>query len=688
MELLWIFTKRESGQLLIEVLMGMAIAAIILPALFLGFFATKQGKAQQSQRIQAIALMKEAEEVVRSVREKGWSAFSANGVFHPVITNNAWDLISGSENIDGFTRTITISDVFRDQNGVVVESGGTLDPSVKRVYVSVSWEQPYTSLVNSTMYIARYLQNTANTQTSLTDFSAGTTTNTTVINNGGGEIMLSANSKGQWCSPNLSIASILLPGTPNALTATEGNVYLSTGATTNANQDSFAHMTISDTSPPTGILHGKLKGYKTSAVFGEPDWGYITTSNDAKEVVVVNLNQFDDIPNKIYHEQGYFNTTTDTGSGVSTDANTIFIMNNKGYVTAGNYLYVFDLSSKSGSRPKIGKRIQFANSGNTAGEIYGRVVGDDTFIYIAIQGSTVEEIKIANVTDPNNPNKWKVIGWLNVEPNNCSTLESGKAIYVNPAGTRSYISSTNDTNFKEFFIIDTNDKTSPQLVGGIATNPPCTNGGGYEAGGMNPEQSVVVSLLENRAILVGKDATGDSIDSEEYQVLDLSDEANPTKCGGLQLNQGILGVASVRETDGDTYSYIIDGNNMLKIIQGGPDGTYLDSGTYESVPIDLLSSAALNRLSANTTLPATTSLQFQIAATQPVGGSCSSATYVYVGPDGTPNTYFPASGGSIPLSGVSGFQNPSQCVRYKAFLATTDLNVTPQLLDATINFSP
>ena len=97
---------------------------------------------------------------------------------------------------------------------------------------------------------------------------------------------------------------------------------------------------------------------------------------------------------------------------------------------------------------------------------------------------------------------------------------------------------------------------------------------------------------------------------------------------------------------------------------------------------------ALNRLSVTATVSAATSLQFQVAATLPVSGSCTGASYVFVGPDGTTGTYFGSTGGAIPLAGISGFQNPAQCVKYKAFLSTTDNNVTPSILDASFNYSP
>jgi hypothetical protein len=547
----------------------------------------------------------------------------------------------------------------------------------------VSWNSLIPSSIQSTYFVSR-TDNTALTQSTYDDFNPGTKTNVQVTNLQGGEVKISTNTKGQWCSPQLSSATIDLPGTPNAVTAVEGHIYVSTGAQAISSQDSFAHVLVANTDPPTFTLAGKIKGYKTTAVFGQPDWAYVATSNDTREGVIINLNIFADQQNKVYREEGYLNTTTDSGGSASTDADTIFVLGNRVYLTAGNYLYVFDISTKSGTHTKIGKRIQFANSGDTAGGIYIENLSGSIYAFIAIQGSTVEELKIADVTNPNDNNHWKIVGSINIEPNNCSTLESGKDVFVNPAGTRAYISSTNDANFKEFFVIKTENKASPQLAGGIATNPPCTNGGGYESNGMNPEESVVVSLQENRVILVG-------LNGEEYQVLNMTNENSPSRCGGMQYNAGLYGVAAVRESDGDAYAYIITGDNprKLRVVQGGPDGPYLESGTYESSAIDIHTSATFNRFDVTADIPSSsTSAQYQVAIADPVDGSCTNANYVFIGPDGTSSTKF-ATSSALPLNndGV-GYENPGRCLKYRAYLSTTDYYVTPTLTDILFNFSP
>lgn len=61
---------------------------------------------------------------------------------HLVHTGTEWVLADGAEQIPAdplFTRTITIINVLRGSNGDIVESGGTVDPSTKKITTQVSW---------------------------------------------------------------------------------------------------------------------------------------------------------------------------------------------------------------------------------------------------------------------------------------------------------------------------------------------------------------------------------------------------------------------------------------------------------------------------------------------------------------------------------------------------------------------
>jgi uncharacterized repeat protein (TIGR01451 family) len=77
-------------------------------------------------------------------------------------------------------------------------------------------------------------------------------------------------------------------------------------------------------------------------------------------------------------------------------------------------------------------------------------------------------------------------------------------------------------------------------------------------------------------------------------------------------------------------------------------------------------------LSWNATVPANTSLRFQVAASNAFSGP-----FNFVGPDGTNATFFTASGASL-----SQFDN-NRYLRYRAFLATTDSTQSPTINDVT-----
>ena len=142
------------GQSLIEILNALGLASILLPALLTGLVASREGKAQEGQRLAATALLRQAEEAVRSVRENSWASITSTGSpFRPNDNGSSWGLLSGSEIIQGFTRQIAIADVNRDSNCNITASGGTLDPNTKKITTAVSWTGPPSGNVTSTEYL-------------------------------------------------------------------------------------------------------------------------------------------------------------------------------------------------------------------------------------------------------------------------------------------------------------------------------------------------------------------------------------------------------------------------------------------------------------------------------------------------------------------------------------------------------
>src|SRR5207247_150252 len=81
-------------------------------------------------------------------------------------------------------------------------------------------------------------------------------------------------------------------------------------------------------------------------------------------------------------------------------------------------------------------------------------------------------------------------------------------------------------------------------------------------------------------------------------------------------------------------------------------------------------------LSWTATTPANTSLKFQVAPSNAAAGP-----FTFVGPDGTPATFFTTSGASL-----SQF-NGKRYLKYKVYLSTTDSAASPTLNDVALCFT-
>lgn len=642
----------QSGSLLIEIILAVALFAIIVPSLISGIITSRQGEPQQRQRQLATALIHETQDSLRTIRENRWDLLSPTGIFHPVKSDNTWVLSSGSDTVNDFTRYINISDVYRDINGNIGTSG-SLDPSTKRVTTVINWQQPAVSALSAVSYFSRYLDNLTWIQTKYSDFSIGTTlagvaveyTNDSPTD---GEIVLAGGGHGDWCLPDLTLASVDLPknGVANAIyaipavgTSTPGYVFAGTGD--NASGTSFAKVNVIDSDPPSASISspGTFDGFKTNAIFGEQDYVYIGTDNNVKEIEIINLKT------NPFSEAGYFDAPGN-GSG-----NAVYVVGNVGYMASGDKFYTFDLTTKTGSRGSPLNSSHVITLAGPATKI--KVINSRAYISL---NSASTPLQILNVADPSFP---VVIGQaVNLNDRGATDL------FVNNSETRAYLVTSASTSFNELFVIDISTHTGNQPV--LAS---------FDTKGMSPKG--VIAVTNNKVITVG-------IGGTEYQVFTYNDvNKTITACGpGLHIPTGINGIATVIQPSGGAFSYIITGDaaSELKIIEGGPNGQSTSGGYYISPIKDATISTAFNRLSFNAIIPFGAGINFQVAIADPVSGGCAGANYVFknLNPDG-----------SIPLDDDGlGYENPGQCLKYKALLSTIDNTISPTLLDVTINYSP
>lgn len=657
--------KLQNGQSLVEILLTMGLAAIILPALLTGLVASRHGKAQQAQRTQAVYLLNETIDAVRSVREKGWTGFAVNGTFHTAISGSNWTLVPGSTVSAGLTQQVTISDLSRDSNGAIATIGGTLDPSSKKVDVAISWGQPYLSTVSATLFITRYLENNSFTQTTVADFNVGTRSGTTVTNTAGGEVTLGAGGQGDWCKPQKSnIATLDLTGQalPTALytivdnsTAPPNNyAYLTTGE----NSSSYTMESVKVTDPQSGIpVPSEYKqytqvNYHAYGLFVDASYAYLGTSHPGATVDIVQIN------GATYTETGTFGPSGNP-TGLS-----VYVSGTVGYVTGDNKIfYSFDLSSKSGSRATQGTYTLPAN-GN-------KVIINGSYAYI-VTTATTNQLQIINVSDPNHLTLTKSFDLGNGL--------AGVTLAINGSAAKAYIVTKYAAGKSNFFVVDISNPSAPVIKGSTNTNVMIPND--------------ITLATGNRAIVVGSGGT------QQYHAFNISTDT-PSFCGGASTDNPAIqmyAVSTVLEADGDAYSYFLtnEASKEFRIIAGGPGGQYVASGTFESNTFNPGYSTAINRFDVSVNRLIDTNIEFQVALKQAIGSppSCTGVTFSgadFVGPSGTGTDRFQTtvtSGTQVFSYVIPSNINPGQCFRYKVYLSTTNSVSTPIFYDITVNYSP
>jgi len=658
----------ESGQMLVELIMAIGIAAIMLPALLTGLYASSQSKPQQQQRTQAVALFEQTEAAVRSIKNSSWSTFSNDGTYHTVVVNNQWTLAANAQTVNGLTQQVVVSDVYRNSSDTIVSLGGTLDPSTKQVTVTVSWTSPTPSSITSTFYLSRTTDLTY-TQTTQADFSAGTLASTQVTNTSGGEVELGAGNA-NWCSPQNAIVNTLtLPLSGNAIAAATGSAYIGMGS--GASGPIFADLAISTPPPPATPSASVIATYtgtsQTNAVYSDGTYAYLAVNGTSSQVLILNITKTP------------YTLVKTISLPSNTNANGIYVLNGILYVTSSDNLYTYNISNIN-SPVLEGSTGMFFSIGNAplAKQVIVENYNGSTYALVGTANTLFGLQKFLVSPDGSS---LRVVGVSNL-----SWQQSSQGLAVNSTGTRAYIAFDQGEGVfpKGFFIVDTSPADPPtwwpfpNWYNIISTY----NGGSTDPNGMT------VMPAYNKALLVGSGGT------YQYQVIDISDENNPVLCGGLSLPAAATGVTGVTDQYSNVYSYLITGEskNQFKIIAGGNGGNFATSGTFISSSFNPGYSAAYNRFSATVSQPTSTSIQMQVASAPPFNGSCTGASYNYVGPNGSSTSYFTPNGntisGTIPFGTYNGtYQNPGQCFSYKVWLSTTNTSTTPVLYDMTVNYS-
>lgn len=129
----------KSGQSVIEVILAASIFMIITTGMIglvvQGLRANRLGAEETIASFYTV----EGMEAVRSIKNRSFSNLVSSTGIGLTQTGGIWAFGGTTNTFDKYTRTIGITEVFRDAAGNILSVGGTLDPNSKKVTVSTSW---------------------------------------------------------------------------------------------------------------------------------------------------------------------------------------------------------------------------------------------------------------------------------------------------------------------------------------------------------------------------------------------------------------------------------------------------------------------------------------------------------------------------------------------------------------------
>jgi hypothetical protein len=147
--------KKKYGQSVVEV--------ILAASLFMFFSASAIGLVLQGMRSNQLGTEEtiatqyntQALEAVHSIKNQAFSNLTNTSGIGISKTADVW-VFSGTNNVfDKYTRSIGITDVFRDVSGNIVSSGGTIDPLTKKIIATTSWN--FNAARSNSVVLSTYL---------------------------------------------------------------------------------------------------------------------------------------------------------------------------------------------------------------------------------------------------------------------------------------------------------------------------------------------------------------------------------------------------------------------------------------------------------------------------------------------------------------------------------------------------
>lgn len=641
------FRKTLKAFSLVELILAIGIFATISSMLIFLVVDARSTLSNTQTRAKATDLIQDINNSIFLIKEQGWGEIvghTNDGQKHIERVDNTYEIADGVGIFNDFLYYFTITHAQRDIDGFLTESGGQTDLHTRLIEITIEWQD---SLGRDQSIISNLYLNDWHTYTIIAttedDFNTGIHDQTAVVADVDGEIILQSRFYSDWCEPENTMTGYDMPEEviPRSVFSLLGYSYLGTRGSSSGYP--FTKVRISGVNPPELEVEGHFLGYNVNDIFVQDEYAFLATTDDSKEVVIL------DVSSLPYQEIGYYNAP-DTYDGYS-----VYVDGDVGYLGQGRFVRTFDLSGFTGSRNSLGSK----DLGSwlfkwvaTVSQLYVK----DNYVYAVLNWDWYELV-ILNASNPSN-----MVITSQTSVNNQQVYD----MQISEDGNRTYFGTTASSSENELFIIDTTQKNgSRPIISSIDSNGTTIRG---------------IAVIEDDNIMIAVGTGG-----EEYQVYNISEESSPSQCGGMDVNNGIYDIDSIRDLETNAFSYIITGDtdSEFKIIRGGPGGGgtngygYFSDGVYTSPIYDTGSDISrYHTLSTTTTVPLNSSLKIQIRTSNSpdMGGS------EWIGPDGSTLDYFENSEMYHFPANLEG-----RFFQYKLYLTSDTVN-TPLLEEIIINY--
>ena len=397
----------RNGFTIIEVLLAMGLFVLVagggISAAVRAFSVNRLGEEESY----AGYLASEGIEAVRAIAGRDYFNL-VNGSYGLDSSTGRWEFSGSSNTFGKFTRTIVVSNVYRDASKNIVVSGGTLDLFTKRVESRVDWN------------FSPGRTNTVSFKTYLTYWQASICVWDDAVQVGGLDLTGS--------------------GDASDIDVIGDQAYVVTGR--NSASGEFFILSLANPLAPLKLGEHEV-GDHTNAVAVSGSFAFLASSKSGEELIVVNVSN----PASPVR-------TTQVDVPNVTQANDVFVAGNYAYLvtpssTGGGEFYIYDISNPAAPT--------FRSSFEVGNHVYGLYVSGSR-AYLA-NARVDKELLVLDVSNPLSPVE---LGGYDVPlagANGQSVFYGGGVVHLT---TRNNVGPV-----AEYYLLEVSDPANISLIGSL-----------------------------------------------------------------------------------------------------------------------------------------------------------------------------------------------------------------------------